>query len=54
MNKKQDIALFVAIGAILGGIITLFFAPAKGSETRQKAKNSFDDLIQKIKNFIYS
>lgn len=54
MNKKQDIAIFVAIGAIIGGILALLFAPEKGSDTRNKVRSEFEIFVEKIKKFLNS
>ena len=65
MSRKGGKFLF--IGAILGFIAGLFFAPKKGSELRKDAKNkineikenpkdvlqgTFDDVKEKINDFI--
>lgn len=38
----------LAIGAIIGAIIALLFAPRKGEETRAKLKDGFDDLRRRM------
>lgn len=42
---------FVAMlgGAIIGATIALLFAPAKGSETREKIRETFDKGMGEVK-----
>ena len=42
MSRKGGKYLF--LGAILGFIAGLFFAPKKGSELRREAKEKFDEV----------
>ena len=66
MSKRRG--NFLLLGALIGFIAGLFFAPKKGSELRRDAKNkideikenpkdvlqgTFDDVKEKIKEFIY-
>ena len=46
MSRKGGKYLF--LGAILGFIAGLFFAPKKGSELRREAKEKFDHIKDKI------
>ena len=65
MSKRRG--NFLLLGALIGFIAGLFFAPKKGSELRRDAKNkideikenpkdvlqgTFDDLKEKINEFI--
>ena len=65
MSKRRG--NFLLLGALIGFIAGLFFAPKKGSELRRDAKNkideikenpkdvlqgTFDDVKEKIKEFI--
>lgn len=65
MSKKRG--NFLLLGALIGFIAGLFFAPKKGSELRKDAKNkineikenpkdvlqgTFDDVKEKINDFI--
>ena len=66
MSKRRG--NFLLLGALIGFIAGLFFAPKKGSELRRDAKNkideikenpkdvlqgTFDDVKEKIKMTIY-
>lgn len=48
--KKEKAKMLAALGtgAVIGGIAGVLFAPRKGSETREKIKNSFIDLKIKL------
>ncbi len=48
--KKEKIKILTALGtgAVIGGTLGVLFAPAKGSETRAKIKESFTDLKVKL------
>ena len=57
MSKRRG--NFLLLGALIGFIAGLFFAPKKGSELRRDAKNkkdvlqgTFDDVKEKINEFI--
>jgi gas vesicle protein len=48
--KKEKLKILTALGtgAVIGGIAGVLFAPRKGSETREKIKESFIDLKVKL------
>lgn len=50
MSRKGGKFLF--IGAILGFIAGLFFAPKKGSELRKDAKNKIDEIKENPKDVL--
>lgn len=43
-NKKGNSAVAFIVGAAIGAGIGILFAPEKGSKTREKLKDNFDDL----------
>ena len=49
-KEKLKIASALGIGAIIGGTLGVLFAPRKGSETREKIKESFISLKNKLQN----
>ena len=50
MSMKNVNALLV--GAAVGAVIGILFAPEKGSKTREKIKDGLDDLKDKAKSKI--
>lgn len=48
--KKEKMKILTALGtgAVIGGLAGVLFAPRKGSETREKIKESFMDLKVKL------
>lgn len=48
--KKEKMKILTALGtgAVIGGLAGVLFAPRKGSETREKIKESFIDLKIKL------
>ena len=48
--KKEKLKILTALGtgAVIGSIAGVLFAPRKGSETREKIKESFIDLKVKL------
>jgi len=48
-NKTGDTILAVLVGTAIGVGLGVLFAPDKGSKTREKIKNSFDDLKDQAK-----
>lgn len=51
MSKKSGKYLF--LGAILGFIAGVFFAPKKGSELRKQAKEKFDEVKDNPKDVLH-
>lgn len=51
MSRKGGKYLF--LGAILGFIAGLFFAPKKGSELRREAKEKFDEVKENPKDVLH-
>lgn len=48
MEKNSKILLALGIGVAVGGLLGIFFAPDKGSETRKKIKNAGHKLSEDI------
>jgi gas vesicle protein len=49
-GRSNDSILALLAGAAIGVGIGILFAPDKGSKTREKIKNSFDDLKDEVKS----
>ena len=49
-SKSSESILALLAGAAIGVGIGILFAPDKGSNTRDKIKNSFDDLKDGVKS----
>lgn len=52
MKNKKEVIAAVGIGALIGVIIGILFAPDKGKETRTKMANSTNDFWNKLKEFL--
>ena len=50
MSKRRGI--FLLLGALIGFIAGLFFAPKKGSELRRDAKNKIDEIKENPKDVL--
>ena len=50
MSKKRG--KFLLLGALIGFIAGLFFAPKKGSELRKDAKNKIDEIKENPKDVL--
>lgn len=50
LGRSNDSILALLAGAAIGVGIGILFAPDKGSKTREKIKNSFDDLKDEVKS----
>jgi gas vesicle protein len=49
-GRSSDSILALLAGAAIGVGIGILFAPDKGSKTREKIKNGFDDLKDDVKS----
>jgi gas vesicle protein len=53
-NNSGKIIGALLIGAAIGGVLGILFAPDKGSETRKKIIGKTDDLAESLKERINS
>ncbi len=44
----------IIVGAAAGAVLGILFAPEKGCDTRQKLRQSADDLVSNLKNKVNS
>ena len=49
-NNTGNTLLALLTGAAIGAVIGILFAPDKGSNTREKMKDGFDDVKNELKN----
>lgn len=52
MNNSVKVAAALAAGVIIGGILGVLLAPAKGSDIRQKIVDEGEELASKLKKKI--
>jgi len=53
MENSNDLGKMLGallVGAAVGGVLGILFAPAKGSETRKKITDGTDDLTKSLKD----
>jgi gas vesicle protein len=48
-NNTGKLIGTLLVGAVIGGVLGILFAPDKGSETRKKISGKSDDLTDAIK-----
>ena len=51
-SKIGPFMLGMVVGAVVGGALALLYAPAEGSELRQKVTDTFDDITEGAKDII--
>ena len=51
MNKKA-LSIGLGIGLVIGGLVALFYSPAKGKETRAKIAAKFTETKDTVKRKI--
>ncbi|HWY13206.1 MAG TPA: YtxH domain-containing protein [Bacteroidia bacterium] len=49
LNNSGKLIGALLIGAAIGGVLGILFAPDKGSETRKKIAGQTDDLTESLK-----
>lgn len=49
MDKNSNIGLALITGATLGAVISILYAPARGSETRQRIADSAESTADALK-----
>jgi gas vesicle protein len=49
MKNSSKVLIALTAGVAVGGILGLLFAPAKGSETREKIADKAGDLADSVK-----
>lgn len=50
MNNAAKIAIGVAAGALIGGVLGVLFAPDKGTDTRKKIVDNSKKLVDTVKD----
>jgi len=49
MRTSSKILLALGLGAVVGAVLGILYAPAKGSDTRKKVSDKAHDLADKMK-----
>ena len=50
MSRNSDLGIALLIGVAVGAGLGILLAPDKGSKTREKIKDGFDDAKKKVKD----
>ncbi|HTA83813.1 MAG TPA: YtxH domain-containing protein [Bacteroidia bacterium] len=48
-NDSGKVLGALLVGAVMGGVLGILFAPAKGSETRKQLTGETDDITKSLK-----
>jgi len=48
-NDSGKVLGALLVGAVMGGVLGILFAPAKGSETRKQITGDSDDITKSLK-----
>ncbi len=51
MNKTQDMTAAFVLGAVVGGVVALLWAPEKGETTRKQLQHGAAQLVKRGQTF---